>query len=181
MVLGAELAAGSVAGSGTGLAPGLVLGPGAVPESVASTVELSPAVLLAWAEAEPAGARSAALLDGVDPAGLDPGGSGAAGGGLSSVGGARGGPPVGRDGRPGAEHRGAAGRHGHASTGIGAGYPATEPAPASTSRPSSDRSRTKAARPVMIEIAYTALLVLVFVAVVWFTVYVVYKLYQGPR
>lgn len=33
----------------------------------------------------------------------------------------------------------------------------------------------------MIEIAYTALLVLVFVAVVWFTVYVVYKLYQGPR
>lgn len=73
MVLGAEPAAGSVAGSGTGLAPGLVLGPGAVPESVASTVELSPAVLLAWAEAEPAGARSAALLDGVDPAGLDPG------------------------------------------------------------------------------------------------------------
>ncbi|GEM_PF-484682 len=32
-----------------------------------------------------------------------------------------------------------------------------------------------------IEIAYTTLLVLVFAAVAWFTVYVVYKLYQGQR
>lgn len=33
----------------------------------------------------------------------------------------------------------------------------------------------------MLEVAYTSLLVVVFLAVAWFSVYVVYKLYQGQR
>lgn len=32
-----------------------------------------------------------------------------------------------------------------------------------------------------IEVAYTALLVTVFLVIGWFSVYVVYKLYQGQR
>ena len=33
----------------------------------------------------------------------------------------------------------------------------------------------------MLEVVYTALLVLVFLFIAWFSVYVVYKLYQGQR
>lgn len=33
----------------------------------------------------------------------------------------------------------------------------------------------------MLEVFYTAILVLVFLLVAWFGVYVVYKLYQGQR
>ena len=33
----------------------------------------------------------------------------------------------------------------------------------------------------MLEIVYTAILVLVFLFISWFSVYVVYKLYQGQR
>lgn len=33
----------------------------------------------------------------------------------------------------------------------------------------------------MLEIFYTGLLVLVFLFITWFSVYVVYKLYQGQR
>ena len=33
----------------------------------------------------------------------------------------------------------------------------------------------------MLEIAYTGLLVIIFAVIAWFSVYVVYKLYQGQR
>ena len=33
----------------------------------------------------------------------------------------------------------------------------------------------------MLEIVYSALLVVVFLFIMWFSVYVVYKLYQGQR
>ena len=33
----------------------------------------------------------------------------------------------------------------------------------------------------MLEIVYTGLLVLMFLIITWFSVYVVYKLYQGQR
>ena len=42
------------------------------------------------------------------------------------------------------------------------------------------RLQTRKATPVL-EIVYTGILVLVFLFVAWFSVYVVYKLYEGQR
>jgi hypothetical protein len=36
-------------------------------------------------------------------------------------------------------------------------------------------------RPLVLEFVYTGILVLVFLFITWFSVYVVYKLYQGQR
>jgi hypothetical protein len=36
-------------------------------------------------------------------------------------------------------------------------------------------------RPIVLELFYTGLLVLVFLFIGWFSVYVVYKLYEGQR
>ncbi len=36
-------------------------------------------------------------------------------------------------------------------------------------------------RPLVLELFYTGLLVLVFLFITWFAIYVVYKLYEGQR
>jgi hypothetical protein len=41
------------------------------------------------------------------------------------------------------------------------------------------RRRARAYDPAVLEIVYTGLLVIIFAFITWFSVYVVYKLYQG--